>query len=241
MKTTNLLFAFLFSFTLAAQDTLFVQGFNYHSTTRDSVINFPIDDHNQYEKILMFYSMRCKDGLVSTGSDRNRGCGEWDYSCNTSIIDSSRVDSLITAHPSHVIPGFGGNSFEYTTQPVYIYYLRDLHQTNINTVNSESSATLGSEEIATVSLFDQQAVNKAYFLIHEEELSGYTESKLSALSFDLTGELEDVDFLGIRLASTTQEEIVLSQLPLEDLEEVFHNHVNKEDLDQALYFIKILT
>lgn len=238
MKTTNLLFAFLFSFTLAAQDTLFVQGFNYNSTTRDSVIIFPIDDHNQYEKILMFYSMRCKDGLVSTGSDRNRGCGEWDYSCNTSIIDSSRIDSLITAHPSHVIPGFGGNSFEYTTQPVYIYYLRDLHQTNINTVNSESSATLGSEEIATVSLFDQQAVNKAYFLIHEEELSGYNESKLSALSFDLTGELEDVDFLGIRLASTTQEEIVLSQLPLEDLEEVFHNHVNKEDLDQPLYFYK---
>ena len=238
MKTTNLILGFLFSISLAAQDTLMVQGFNYNSTTRDSVINFPIDDHNKYEKILMYYSMRCKDGRVSTGSDRNRGCGEWDYSCNTSIIDSSRIDSLITAHPSHIIPGFGGTSFQYTTIPVYVYYLRDLNQTSINSINSESTIALGSEQTDNSSLFSQQAANKAYFLIHEDELASFGENKLSALSFDFSGDLEDVNFLGIRLASTTQSEINLSQLPINDLEEVFHNHVSKDELSQPLYFYK---
>jgi hypothetical protein len=43
----------------------------------------------------MQYSMRCKNALVSTGSDRNKGCGEWDYSCETYITEPSRTDSLI--------------------------------------------------------------------------------------------------------------------------------------------------
>ena len=46
------------------QDTIVVQAFDYNSATRDSLITFPTGDHNQYEKILMHYNMRCKDGLV---------------------------------------------------------------------------------------------------------------------------------------------------------------------------------
>jgi hypothetical protein len=73
-----ILFAFM-SFDCISQGDINVQAFNYNSTTRDSVISFPDVDHNDYEKILMYYSMRCKDGLVSTTNDRNKGCGEWEY------------------------------------------------------------------------------------------------------------------------------------------------------------------
>jgi len=49
---------------LSAQD-MTVQSFNYNSDTRDTVIQFPDVDHNNWEKIIMLYSMRCKDGLIS--------------------------------------------------------------------------------------------------------------------------------------------------------------------------------
>ena len=88
-----------------------VQAFIYSSETRDTVINFPTTDNNEYEKILMHYSMRCKNGLVSTTSDRNKGCGEWDFSCNTYITDSTYIDSIRSSHPSHIISNFDGSDY----------------------------------------------------------------------------------------------------------------------------------
>ncbi len=99
-----------------------VQTFTYESTTRDTLISFPEGDHNRYERILMHYSMRCKDGLVSTGSERNKGCGEWDYSCNTYIVDSTRVDSIKASSPEFAMPGYAPDVFEYSTDPTYSFY-----------------------------------------------------------------------------------------------------------------------
>ena len=98
-----------------------VQTFTYESTTRDTLIQFPEGDHNRYKQILMHYSMRCKDALVSTGSDRNLGCGEWDYSCNTYIVDSTRVDSVKASSPEYEMPGFGDDVFSYTDRPSYTF------------------------------------------------------------------------------------------------------------------------
>ena len=74
----------------------------------------------------MLYTMRCKDGLVSTGTDRNKGCGEWDYSCNTFVTDSSRIDSSLATAPSHIISNFSGNFFNFVNLPTYTYIQREL-------------------------------------------------------------------------------------------------------------------
>ena len=92
MKYILLSLALILSFVEVSAQTK-VQTFNFNSPSRDTVITFPDRDHNEYEKIIMHYGMRCKDALISTGADRNKGCGEWDYSCNTYIVDSTRVDS----------------------------------------------------------------------------------------------------------------------------------------------------
>ena len=97
-KITLLFLFFILSISIFGQTVTEVQSFIYSSTTRDTVIEFPTADHNTYEKILMVYSMRCKDALVSTSAERNKGCGEWDYSCNTYITDSSRC--LLYTSPS---------------------------------------------------------------------------------------------------------------------------------------------
>lgn len=77
-----------------AQDTIVVQTLTYDSVGRAGDYLFPELNSAEVERVVMLYSMRCKGGLVSTGSDRNKGCGEWDYNCETYIVDSSRIDSL---------------------------------------------------------------------------------------------------------------------------------------------------
>src|SRR5258705_12345873 len=78
----------------AVGDTTVVQVFRFDTTMRAGVFLFPNDTSKTYEKIIMLYSMRCKNGLVSTSSNTNLGCGEWDYNNYTYVVDSSQTDSL---------------------------------------------------------------------------------------------------------------------------------------------------
>jgi hypothetical protein len=89
------LFLLLISSAALAQtrDTLVVQTLTYDSIGRAGYYHFP--DTGTFEKVLLQYSMRCKHALISTEHAPNdKGCGEWDYNCETFIIDSSRTDSV---------------------------------------------------------------------------------------------------------------------------------------------------
>lgn len=63
-----------------AGDTIIIPTINYSQTQslngRDTMIDFPNVINQKYEKILMMYNMRCKDGLVSNSNNTNLGCGE---------------------------------------------------------------------------------------------------------------------------------------------------------------------
>ena len=72
MKIKLSFLIFLFPIFLVAQspgDTIVVPTINYTQTHspngRDTMILFPDDPGVTYEKIIMAYNMRCKDGLVS--------------------------------------------------------------------------------------------------------------------------------------------------------------------------------
>ena len=153
--------ALILATTLNAQsvgDTIVVETFNYTQTyginqwsggIRDTTITFPSDPNVSYEKILMLYNMRCKDANVSTGTNRDLGCGEWDISCNTYIHDDTKVDSSSATRSSHTISNFSGTTFDYSTSPVNDYY-RAL-QPNVTVVNiiAETQAMIGTGGITT--------------------------------------------------------------------------------------------
>ena len=93
-------------------DTIVVQTFDYSMTygqawgpPRDTIAHFPNNPNLTFEKIIMSYSMRCKNGLVNTSGGNNIACGEWDYNCHTYIHDSTRIDSIMHKTPSHTITG----------------------------------------------------------------------------------------------------------------------------------------
>tara|TARA_B100000902_G_scaffold277742_1_gene263550 strand:+ start:10493 stop:12745 length:2253 start_codon:yes stop_codon:yes gene_type:complete len=110
-------------------DTIVVQTFDYSMTygqawgpPRDTIAYFPSDTNLTFERIIMAYSMRCKDAQVNTSGGNNVACGEWDYSCNTYIHDSTRVDSILFKTNNYSILGFNGLNYSYTTIPVYNYF-----------------------------------------------------------------------------------------------------------------------
>ena len=216
---------FSFSDKVSAQDTTWVQAFNYNSKTRDTVITFPSGDHNQYEKIMMFYAMRCKNGLVSTGADRNRGCGEWDYSCNTNVVDSTGIDSLKAIHPNYIINGISEDYFFYTTKPTYTYY--EYLQTNIN-VNSSLNKTyspvaLGAQP-SDISLKDNTS-KKSYYLIKASEVTSLTQGSIAGLRFDVSSP-GTLGFMKIKIARTTASNITTEIVKNETFEEVLNREVS---------------
>ena len=88
---------------LFSGDTTVVRTFRFDTTMRSGMFAFPTDSNKTYEKIIMLYSMRCKNGLISTQSLPNQGCGEWDYNCYTYVVDSSQTDSLKSSQNSYLI------------------------------------------------------------------------------------------------------------------------------------------
>ena len=167
-----------------------VQTFTYESVTRDTVIEFPTDDHNKWERIWMLYSMRCKDGLVSPPQSglTNLGCGEWDYSCNTNIVDSTLVDSVMRTAPSHVISNFTEDVFNYTSQPTQTYYQTIQHNVTYNNVLNEQEFLLndGLESTDFLSLSEKTA-KKVQFRLTADDLiaSGMTAGEISGLKLNI--------------------------------------------------------
>lgn len=171
----NLIICTSFFLQISAQnpgDTIIVQTFDYNmtygnawdGTVRDTTAYFPNNPNLTFEKIIMAYSMRCRNGQVNTSGGNSVGCGEWDYSCHTYIHDSTRIDSILHKTSSHSIIGFNGSNYTYTTSPVYNYFwvsdsIGNLHIDSIlsssDTIVSfgiiEFPGTLNSDIVDTIS------------------------------------------------------------------------------------------
>ncbi|MEO6939482.1 MAG: T9SS type A sorting domain-containing protein [Candidatus Kapaibacterium sp.] len=107
-------------------DTVVVQTLTFDSASRAGVYHFPENDATTYERVIMQYSMRCHNALVSDQNNRNKGCGEWDYNCETYITDSLRTDSVKQKIQSAIISNYPAwTNFPYTTRPTYSYTRRN--------------------------------------------------------------------------------------------------------------------
>ena len=194
-------------------DTIVVNTFNYTQTygtgIRDTMINFPNLPGVTYEKIYMLYNMRCKNGVVGnlvppTGKN---GCGEWDYSCNTYITDSSKVDSAKTKGPSHVISGFSGSTYNYTSIPTYTYYQYNQQQVINTTTLSETSALIGAGTSTTnLALHTQLQNGKSYFVYTAAELAaaGLVAGNISSIKLNVLNTGSGAQFFKIKMKHTSQ-------------------------------------
>lgn len=234
MRVKLLSFCLLFPLLIAAQspgDTIVIPAFNYTQTNspngRDTMIQFPDDPGTTYEKIIMAYNMRCKDGLVSNSSFPNRGCGEWDYSCNTYIYDSTRVDSVLSFYNSHFITHFSGDTFHYVTDPIYDHFQYLQQQVVINNIVSENPAQLGNGilELGHV-IMPEQNSGKSMFLFTAQELStaGLSAGEIDAITIQAVNS-SSADFFRLRMKHTGESMLDESMPDTGGFTEVyFHDH-----------------
>ncbi len=219
-----LLFGTFSFFSCLAQDTTVIQTLTYDSTGRNYVFQFPSDDGTTYEKIIMKYNMRCKGALVSTGSNTNLGCGEWDYSCNTYIVDSTYTDSLKTIHPSHIISQFNGGVFDYTNSPTYTYIQYDQQEVLYNSTISENLASITSgTDILNHPFGTSNRVSKSQYLWTVDELTdaGLNAGEISSIRLNINQLFAGTQFLRIKMKHTAQTALTASAIELEDFTEVY--------------------
>ncbi len=225
----QLLLIFVFAFVqikVFAQTE--VQAFIYTSETRDTVVDFPTTDNNQYEKILMLYSMRCKDGLVSTQAERNKGCGEWDYSCNTYITDSTRVDSIRRIHPSHLISNFEGDDYEYSNDPTYSYFQSTQFNTEYIGTLSEHESTLYDGTTPIDIPFNAASEERHQVLYSASELlsAGVNSNLITGIKFETFGADPLFQHLRVRLKNSTQSALDPNNVDLDGFDEVYYLNTN---------------
>ncbi len=194
-----LLFICMFGFSQNPGDTIVVKAFKYGSSTRDTLIQFP-SNNLSYEKIIMKYNMRCKNGLVSNSNQPNQGCGQWDYSCNTYVVDSTRIEQNLNTAPNYVISNFSGTVFPYSNTPLYDYY--NYLQTNVSlsSVISETAHVVGVGSVAASNILkSNEKSGKTQILVTAAELTaaGLTAGNIDALSLDVANAGGGVNFFKV--------------------------------------------
>lgn len=211
----------------AQGDTTWVQTLTFDSTGRSYFFDFPEGDHNQYQKIVMEYRMRCKNALVSTGADRNKGCGEWDYSCNTFITDTSSVDSAVAGYKSHTIPGFSAATFPYTNAQTYNLIELNKKDVSYSDTTSETiySLNLGVNSVKTLNQGGQANKIQLLYTLTELQNAGLSASALSGIKLNalkIDGELKNFK---IKIKPTTKNILDPGSVDMDGFTEVFFNDV----------------
>ena len=235
----SIIFSFaliVFQMSLIGQnigDTITTPTFNYLQTKgygiRDTMINFPNLTGVTYEKIYMLYNIRCKHGLVGSGVTPSgaNGCGEWDYSCQTYITDSSKVDSAKVTHPNYSVSGFSGSVYKYTTLPSYTYYQYLQQQTVHTSTISEIASVLGTGTLSLNRPFNTtQKSSKTQYLYTVAELvsAGLTAGNVSSIKLNVTNSGPMVQYLKIKMKPSIQTVLDASKPDLTGFTEVYNNN-----------------
>ncbi|MFN0200733.1 MAG: LamG-like jellyroll fold domain-containing protein, partial [Bacteroidia bacterium] len=197
-----------------SQDTTVVQTFTFASNTRAGMFQFPLDTAT-WSKIIMQYRMRCKNALISTQTAPNQGCGEWDYSCNTYITDSSLIDSVKATHNNYTISNFSGSTYPYTNSPTYSYTQYQQQAVTYDSTLNETLSTIGNGSVITQYLLSNgKTSGKSQYLFTASELSaaGLVAGDIHSLTLNLSNVATEVGYLRIKMKPTTT--TALSQIDL---------------------------
>ncbi len=205
-------------------DTIRVKTIHYGTNNRDTIANFP-EGNLEYEKIILRYAMRCKNGLVSDGSNRNKGCGEWDYSCNTFIVDSTKIEIIPQTAPKFVVSNFSGNQFSYTTKPVYDYYDYTVKNVSVSAKSNTAQYTVGA---ASNNLYEalntSQNSGKTLVLYRAQELlaAGFSAGDIQGITLNAQS-AGMANFLRIRIQQTTQNQLIAAAPITTGFTETYYN------------------
>jgi len=188
--------------------------------------------------------MRCRGGAVNTTGGNYIACGEWDYSCNTYVHDSLRIDSTLNYAPSHLISDFSGTSFNYTNTPTYKSYRYLQQNVVLNSIVSENQYTIGTGTSSLNHVFASNSTNgKSQYLYKASELTsaGVTSGEIDALLMDVLTASGNSDYLRVKLKATTDTLLTAKNPHLTGFTEVYFDNSVLTVGNQRLQFYSPFT
>ena len=237
-------FVFVFFTNINAQtavgDTIKIKTFKYGSNSRDSLIAFPTNTLT-YEKIIMKYNMRCKNALISNQTLPNQGCGEWDYSCNTYIVDSTKVEKAPKTAPSHLISNFTGTNYVYTSQPLYDYYDFLQSTVTVNSITTETQYTIGTSNTAVPNLLKTNQVSghsQILYTAAELAAAGLTAGNINGFILNVANAGGKANFFKVKMqqVSATSTVLAANSLSLTGFTQVYNSNFNFVTGDNRIQF-----
>lgn len=212
-------FALLITAPVLAQgDTLYYQTYTFEEqndpeTAYDSPgrrwFNLPSDDGTEYQKILMYYTLKCfEDG---TAGNLGYPCGEWDYLTYNYLFDhTGEMDSNFVEHPNMLLNAADFETVDFSLEPQEDSYQRtQLHTIDVtseNVVSTELLTGTGAEEIDL--LTSTTGTKRSFFYFRQEELSaaGLTAGDIQQMQLEAAGTFA-VNNARIRMMNTDIEEL----------------------------------
>lgn len=208
---------------LSAQDTMVVQTLTWEDNVRSGTYTFPDDPDQTYEKIIMRYNMRCHDAAIGNG---NVGCREWDYSCNTFITDPTRLDSTQLTHPTHIVTGYDGDIFPFTSVPYYTYIQYNQYESTVNTdALSFVELGTGSAPMFASNLFPR---SRQQYLYTAEELTaaGITAGPIHAIELEVQTAGGSIPFLRLRMKAVDRDSLNDGTQDINGFQEVYFRNTD---------------
>ncbi len=239
-------FVCLFQSAKAQQtgDTLKVKVFHFASATRDTAVQLP-DSNLSFEKIIMKYTMRCKNALVSNSNNRDQGCGEWDYSCNTYLVDSAKIEAVAASNSNYVVTNFNGNAFKYTSKPVYDYVSYVQKETKVNTVQNETKASIGltGSQLADFVLNGSNRSGKSQMLYTAAEMqaAGLIAGTVNGITLHVVNNGGLIQFLKVKAKWVSNYKWNVNAPDLTGFTEVFFSNYTFKNGENFLPFNSALT
>lgn len=223
------LFFIFFVPSLQAQkpgDTIRIKAMDYSSIARDTLVEFPDNDDLTFEKILLKYSMRCKDGLVSTPANRNLGCGEWDYSCNTYLVDSSKIETVPSFVASHAITNYTESIFPYKSTPVYNYLRGIQSDVGVVSTNNEVQGIIGAgtdEVDRTLSTANIAGKSQYIYTATELTAAGLAAGEIDGVALNVLSGAGEARYMRIKIKHTSQD-VMSGVVEQDDFTEVYYKN-----------------
>ena len=210
--------AFLWTGNLTADpgDTLVVQTYTFEEqnnpdTDYDSPgrrwFTFPEDDGTTYQKILMYYTLKCfEDG---TAGGLGFPCGEWDYLTYNYLYDhTGELDSNLLSHPQYLFNNLDFEMQEYIESPLYntlqITY-QEIEDITYDTFDQYTQLDDGTQSQEIVRTDAQRSRVQFLYTAAELQAMGMESGNIWGMELDLGENYNASDLIRVRMAAVNDE------------------------------------